>query len=64
MLTFCFTGSLHTGKKLHVIPRGPKGSEKQPTGHTSHILCLAVSSDGKYLVSDSHNLLLLGVGCK
>jgi len=34
-----------------VIPRGPKGSEKQPSGHTSHVLCLAVSSDGKYLVS-------------
>ena len=48
-------GNVRTGKKVHVIPRGPKGSEKQPTGHTSHILCLAVSSDGRYLVS--YNLL-------
>lgn len=57
-LLFCFLGNVDTGKKLHVIPRGPKGSEKQPTGHTSHILCLAVSSDGKYLVSNFLNLLL------
>jgi len=38
-----------------MIPRGRKGSEKQPAGHTSHVLCLAVSSDGKYLVSDCYD---------
>ena len=47
-----FSGSVATGKKVCVIPRGPKGSEQQPVGHTSHVLCLAISSDGKYLVGD------------
>lgn len=50
--------SVATGKKLHVIPRGPKGSEKQPTGHTSHVLCLAISSDGKYLASGDRSRLI------
>jgi ribosomal RNA-processing protein 9 len=33
-----------------VIPRAKKGAEGQPPGHSSHILCMAISSDGKYLV--------------
>lgn len=33
-----------------MIPRAKKGAEGQPPGHSSHILCMAISSDGKYLV--------------
>lgn len=43
-------GSVENGRKLHVIPRAKKGAEGQPPGHSSHILCMAISSDGKYLV--------------
>jgi len=57
MSDILFLGNVETGKKVHVIARGLKGSEKQPTGHTSHILCLAISSDGKYLVSSCHWVL-------
>ncbi|XP_073916573.1 U3 small nucleolar RNA-interacting protein 2 isoform X1 [Castor canadensis] len=42
--------SVESGRKLHVIPRAKKGAEGQPPGHSSHILCMAISSDGKYLV--------------
>lgn len=42
--------SVETGRKLHVIPRAKKGTQGQPSGHSSHILCMAISSDGKYLV--------------
>lgn len=43
-------GSVESGRKLHVIPRAKKGSEGQPPGHSTHVLCMAISSDGKYLV--------------
>lgn len=43
-------GSVETGRKLHVIPRAKKGAQGQPAGHSSHVLCMAISSDGKYLV--------------
>lgn len=43
-------GSVESGRKLHVIPRAKKGAEGQPPGHSSHVLCMAISSDGKYLV--------------
>ncbi|XP_074861336.1 U3 small nucleolar RNA-interacting protein 2 isoform X4 [Carettochelys insculpta] len=41
---------VESGKKLHVIPGGKKGTEAQHVGHTTPVLCMAVSSDGKYLV--------------
>lgn len=44
------SGSVESGRKLHVIPRAKKGAEGQPPGHSSHVLCMAISSDGKYLV--------------
>lgn len=44
------SGSVESGRKLHVIPRAKKGPEGQPPGHSSHVLCMAVSSDSKYLV--------------
>ncbi|XP_077678814.1 U3 small nucleolar RNA-interacting protein 2 isoform X2 [Eretmochelys imbricata] len=40
---------VESGKKLHVIPGGKKGTEAQHIGHTAHILSMAISSDGKYL---------------
>lgn len=43
-------GSMESGRKLHVIPRAKKGAEGKPPGHSSHVLCMAISSDGKYLV--------------
>ncbi|KAM4022604.1 LOW QUALITY PROTEIN: U3 small nucleolar RNA-interacting protein 2 [Anomaloglossus baeobatrachus] len=42
--------SISDGKKVH-NPGGRKGCEEQHIGHTAHILCMALSSDGKYLVS-------------
>ncbi|KAI8984324.1 WD40-repeat-containing domain protein [Mycotypha africana] len=39
-----------TFKKLHTFPGGRKGV-KNFDGHTDHILCLAISNDGKYLAS-------------
>ncbi|CAH2312597.1 U3 small nucleolar RNA-interacting 2 isoform X2 [Pelobates cultripes] len=46
------------GKKVHKIPGGRKGSEDKHVGHTGHILCMAVSSDGKYLASGDRNKLI------
>lgn len=43
-------GEVESGKKLCVVPGGKKGTEEQHMGHASHILCMAISSDGKYLV--------------
>lgn len=52
----CFllsAGDVESGKKLHTIHGGRKGTEDRHVGHTAHILCMSVSSDGKYLVSSS-----------
>ena len=46
----CPAGEVESGKKLYVVPGGKKGTEEQPIGHTAHVLCIAISSDGKYLV--------------
>ncbi|TEA39437.1 hypothetical protein DBR06_SOUSAS2110217 [Sousa chinensis] len=40
--------SVESGRKLHVIPRAKKGAEGQPSGHSSHVLCMAISSDGNF----------------
>uniref|UniRef100_A0A671FTN8 U3 small nucleolar RNA-interacting protein 2 n=1 Tax=Rhinolophus ferrumequinum TaxID=59479 RepID=A0A671FTN8_RHIFE len=45
--------SVESGRKLHVIPRAKKGAEGKPPGHSSHVLCMAISSDGKYLQAHS-----------
>ncbi|XP_070559278.1 U3 small nucleolar RNA-interacting protein 2-like isoform X2 [Ptychodera flava] len=50
--------NIETGKKEHVIPGGRKGTEGKHKGHTAHILCLAISSDGKFLVSGCRNKLI------
>ncbi|XP_014385209.1 PREDICTED: U3 small nucleolar RNA-interacting protein 2, partial [Myotis brandtii] len=51
--------SVESGRKLHVIPRAKKGAEGQPPGHSSHVLCMAISSDGKYLASGDRSKLIL-----
>ncbi|XP_024125683.1 U3 small nucleolar RNA-interacting protein 2 isoform X1 [Oryzias melastigma] len=56
-----------SGKKVHKIPGGRKGTEERHVGHTAHILCMAVSSDGKYLASGDMNKLIMiweGDTCK
>ncbi|NWZ30606.1 U3IP2 protein, partial [Asarcornis scutulata] len=49
---FCF------GKRLYVMPGGKKGTG-QHMGHTAQVLCMAISSDGKYLVTGDRNKLIL-----
>ncbi|KAG9471473.1 U3 small nucleolar RNA-interacting protein 2 [Eleutherodactylus coqui] len=50
--------SISDGKKVHKIPGGRKGCEDRHIGHTAHILCIALSSDGKYLASGDRNKLI------
>lgn len=49
-------GDIANGKKVHTIRGGHKGKEDQHVRHTMHILSMAISSDGKYLVSGSISL--------
>ncbi|KAM5154589.1 U3 small nucleolar RNA-interacting protein 2 isoform 1-T2 [Callospermophilus lateralis] len=51
--------SVESGQKLHVIPRVKKDTEGQTPGHCTHILCMAISSDGKYLASGDRSKLIL-----
>lgn len=48
---FAISGELSTGKKVHTIHGGRKGTEDKHKGHTAHVLCMAISTDGKFLVS-------------
>ncbi|XP_068107672.1 U3 small nucleolar RNA-interacting protein 2 [Hyperolius riggenbachi] len=50
--------SVIDGKKVHKIPGGRKGCGDTHVGHTAQILCMAVSSDGKYLASGDDNKLI------
>ncbi|KAM3620902.1 uncharacterized protein V6R79_003517 [Siganus canaliculatus] len=51
---------IESGKKLHTIPGGRKGTEDRHVGHTAHVLCMAISSDGKYLATgDMNNLIMI-----
>ncbi|XP_076357390.1 U3 small nuclear riboprotein factor 55K isoform X2 [Tachypleus tridentatus] len=47
-----------TGKKVKVIPGGRKGTDDRHNGHTSHVLCLAISSDTKFLASGCQNKII------
>nr|XP_020453612.1 U3 small nucleolar RNA-interacting protein 2 [Monopterus albus] len=52
--------NVEDGKKLHTIHGGRKGTEDRHVGHTAHILCMAISSDGKYLATgDMNNLIMI-----
>ncbi|XP_030633350.1 U3 small nucleolar RNA-interacting protein 2 [Chanos chanos] len=50
---------VESGKKVHKIAGGRKGTEDRHTGHTAHILCMAISSDGKYLATGDRNKLIM-----
>ncbi|XP_053932838.1 U3 small nucleolar RNA-interacting protein 2 [Cuculus canorus] len=50
---------VESGKRLCMVPGGKKGSEERHLGHASHILCMAISSDGKYLATGDRNKLIM-----
>ncbi|XP_012680297.2 U3 small nucleolar RNA-interacting protein 2 isoform X2 [Clupea harengus] len=50
---------VESGKKLHKIAGGRKGTEDRHVGHTAHVLCMAISSDGKYLATGDMNKLIM-----
>jgi ribosomal RNA-processing protein 9 len=55
-----------TGERVHITPGGLKPTKKliksigtrviESVGHNDHVLCLAVSSDGKFLVSNDDDV--------
>ena len=49
MLTYLVTGNVETGQKEGKISGCHKASEGSK-GHKGHVLCLAITSDGKFLV--------------
>ncbi|XP_043108401.1 U3 small nucleolar RNA-interacting protein 2 isoform X2 [Puntigrus tetrazona] len=50
---------VESGKKVQKIAGGRKGTEARHVGHTAHVLCMAISSDGKYLASGDMNKLIM-----
>ncbi|NXO01748.1 U3IP2 protein, partial [Rhinopomastus cyanomelas] len=52
-------GEVESGKRLCVVPGGKKGTEERHMGHASHVLCMAISSDGKYLATGDRNKLIM-----
>nr|XP_015814391.2 U3 small nucleolar RNA-interacting protein 2 isoform X1 [Nothobranchius furzeri] len=50
---------VESGRKLHTIHGGRKGTEERHVGHTAHILCMTISSDGKYLATGDMNKLIM-----
>uniref|UniRef100_A0A6Q2ZQZ4 U3 small nucleolar RNA-interacting protein 2 n=1 Tax=Esox lucius TaxID=8010 RepID=A0A6Q2ZQZ4_ESOLU len=59
ILPLSFEGDVESGKRLHTIAGGRKGTEDRHLGHTAHILCMSISSDGKYLATGDMNKLIL-----
>lgn len=50
---------VESGKKVHKIAGGRKGTEDRHVGHTGHVLSMAISSDGKYLATGDMNKLIM-----
>ncbi|XP_005094160.1 U3 small nucleolar RNA-interacting protein 2 isoform X2 [Aplysia californica] len=51
---------VQSGLKVKTIKGGRKGTEDVHIGHTDHILCLAISSDGNFLAAgDMNNMVKL-----
>ena len=47
---YASAGNVETGRKAACIANDRHGIASDPKGHRSHILAMAVSSSGKYLV--------------
>ncbi|KAH9508146.1 pre-rRNA processing protein [Bulinus truncatus] len=50
--------NIETGLKEKTIKGGRKGTEDEHIGHTDHILCLTISSDGKFLAAGDMNHMI------
>ncbi|TTB85625.1 U3 small nucleolar RNA-interacting protein 2 [Bagarius yarrelli] len=50
---------VESGRKVQKITGGKKGTAEQHVGHTGHVLCMAISSDGKYLATGDVNKLIM-----
>ncbi|BFZ08911.1 hypothetical protein BsWGS_11950 [Bradybaena similaris] len=50
--------NVETGLKMKTIKGGRKGTEDVHIGHTDHILCLAITSDGKFLAAGDMNCMI------
>lgn len=62
-----FTGSkdanlikwdVESGKRIKTISGGRKGTEETHLGHTSHILAMSISTDGRFLASGDESKLI------
>ncbi|KAL0978128.1 hypothetical protein UPYG_G00166510 [Umbra pygmaea] len=51
--------AVESGKRLHTIAGGRKGTQDRHLGHTAHILSMSISSDGKYLATGDMNKLIM-----
>lgn len=50
--------NIATRRKEHVIHGGRKGTEDKHKGHTDHVLCIAISSNNKYLATGGKDKLI------
>ncbi len=48
--TLSIAGDLESGRKVHTMHGGRKGTEAKHKGHTAHVLCMAICTDAKFLV--------------
>lgn len=48
-----------SGERLHTIAGGRKGTEDRHVGHTAHVICMSISSDGIYLATGDMNKLIM-----
>ncbi|PIK53491.1 putative U3 small nucleolar RNA-interacting protein 2-like [Apostichopus japonicus] len=50
--------NIATRRKEHVIHGGRKGTEDKHKGHTDHVLCMAISSNNKYLATGGKDKII------
>ncbi|XP_074951536.1 uncharacterized protein LOC142058276 [Phalacrocorax aristotelis] len=55
----CIKWEVESGRRPCVVPGGKKGTEERHMAHASHVLCMAISSDGKYLATGDRNKLIM-----